>query len=470
MNDRRLRYAGHYLLLALITFVALILRLYKLGEWSFWGDEIITVVRAQEVLGRSIIDRPLSLVLTQAALVTLGTSEWSARLVPALIGAVTIPVLYFPVRKLFDSKVALVSGMLLAVSPWHLYWSQNARFYTSLLLFYTLALLAFHFGLEEDRPGYLLVSVLLLALASVERLIALFLAPVVLCYLLLLQVLPFEKPPGLRPRNLGLLFLPGLILVPFFVSPYVQHPSEWLATFGRVNNNPFWILSGVVYYMRIPTISMGGVAMLYLLNRRHRTGLLLSTAAMLPLISIMVISPFHYTANRYIFVSLTSWVILASFAAVELFSYAQNNARLLVLGAMIVLLLDPLGEDVLYFKYQNGNRDDWKAAFEVIQQNKTAGDLVVSANPRLGNYYLRENTVPMEGLALSRIITNGNRVWFVEDMNVKELYPELHGWLAGNAQLVANLDVHVHARNFKMRIFLYDPADARNNAVLKASD
>ena len=38
-----------YWLLAGITLLALILRFYKLGEWSFWIDEIFTVNRAQIV-------------------------------------------------------------------------------------------------------------------------------------------------------------------------------------------------------------------------------------------------------------------------------------------------------------------------------------------------------------------------------------------------------------------------------------
>jgi len=452
-----------YLLLAIITLIAGALRFYKLGEWSFWGDEIYTLRDASH----SIPKGPISFMLVHAAVTLLGTSEWSARLAPALVGVVSIPLLYFPIKKLFGPAVALVSGLLLAVSPWHLYWSQNARFYTALLLFYTLALLTFFFGIEEDRPGYLLISLLLLGLATRERVFALFFVPVVLCYLVLLRILPFEKPPGLRPRNLCLFFLPGLIVALFFASPFVRQPSRWLAVFGRVNNNPFWIVSGVVYYVRIPTICMGALGALYLLTKKHRASLLLSLAAVVPLLTTMAISLFHYAANRYVFISLTSWIILASLAAMELLSQTQRSARILAVGALIFLLLDPLGEDVLYYKYQNGNRDNWKAAFESVRQQKEVGDLVVAAHPGLGDYYLQEKTISMDGLDLSRIEGNEGRVWFVEDMNVEELAPQVHDWIEENAQLVANLDVHAHARNFKMRIYLYDPDKLRSNVVSK---
>jgi hypothetical protein len=123
-------------------------------------------------------------------------------------------------------------------------------------------------------------------------------------------------------------------------------------------------------------------------------------------------------------------------------------------------LVTPLGEDVLYYKYQNGNRDNWKAALELVRQQKEAGDLVVTANRALGDYYLQEKTIGLQGLDLSRIEGNGSRVWFVEDMNVEELFPQVHDWVEQNAQLVANLDVHVRARNFKMRVYLYDPVES----------
>jgi hypothetical protein len=358
-----------------------------------------------------------------------------------------------------------VAVLLLAVSPWHLYWSQNARFYTPLLLFYTLALLTFYFGIEEDRPWYLLISLLLLGLATKERLFALFFIPVVLGYLVLLKILPFEKPPGLRWRNLVIFFLPGLILGLFFIGPYVLNLSGWLAGFGYANNNPFWILAGVTYYVGIPIICLGTFGALYFLTKKNRVSLLLSLGAVIPLLIIMGISPFHYTANRYVFISLTSWIVLASLAAVELLSQTQKGTKILAVGTLALLLLQPLSEDVLYFQYQNGNRDNWKAAFEFVREHKQVGDLVVAANTELGDYYLQDRTMSLRSVDLASIEKNKNRVWFVEDMVAQQIFPDAHNWLKENTQQVANLDVHIQARNFKMRVYLYDPVKNSSNVI-----
>jgi uncharacterized membrane protein len=104
----------------------------------------------------------------------------------------------FSTEKIFGVQVALIALLLLAVSPWHIFWSQNARFYTSLMLFYAFALFSYFYGIESDRPLYIFAFIVLFYLAVSERLPAVFLFPVVLGYLLLLKILPFEKPSGLR--------------------------------------------------------------------------------------------------------------------------------------------------------------------------------------------------------------------------------------------------------------------------------
>jgi mannosyltransferase len=122
-----------YLFLAAFTILAFLIRFYKLGEWSLWIDEIFTLNRAQahyasfESMLRNIPPRtnwvPVSLLATSTVINTLGISEWTARLVPAVIGVLSIPILYFPTRKVFGTGVALISVLLLAISPWHVSWS-----------------------------------------------------------------------------------------------------------------------------------------------------------------------------------------------------------------------------------------------------------------------------------------------------------------------------------------------------------
>ena len=89
----------------------------------------------------------------------------------------------------------------------------------------------------------------------------------------------------------------------------------------------------------------------------------------------------------------------------------------------------------------------------------------MAAGPQLGEYYLQETVSGMENLDLVQIEQNGDRVWFVEDMNVEERWPHVHTWLEKNSRLITNLDVHIRARNFKMRVYLYDPTHPDTSQV-----
>lgn len=304
------------------------------------------------------------------------------------------------------------------------------------------------------------LTLILLGLATKERLLALMFVPVAGAYLVLLRLLPFEKPPGLRWRSVAIFAVPGLILGLFFVGPYVRDLSGWMAGFGYVNNNPIWLLAGVVFYVGLPTICFGTAGAWYFLARKDRAALLLSLGALIPLLAIMGLSLFHYTANRYVFMSLASWIVLAALAAVELVARTGGRERVFVGAAVLLLVLGPLQDDMLYHRFQNGNRDDWKSAFEVVRAQRAPGDLVVTHNPEIGDYYLRDTTVGLSRFDLTTLGNEGRRVWFVEDIVAQEIFPDVHTWLEKNARLVADFDVHVQARTFTMRVYLYDPVES----------
>ena len=211
----------NYVLLLSITLLAVAFRFYKIGIWSFWIDELYTIDHAtahfstlQLILNHTPPERnwvPFSVISTAQVLNVLGINEWSARLTSALIGILSIPILYFPTRRIFGDRVALIASLIMAVSPWHIFWSQNARFYTSLLLFYSLAMLAFHFGMERNKLGYFIAFCILVYLAASERLTALFIFPVIATYLVALWAFQFERHHWLNLKTFLLIFSPVLI-------------------------------------------------------------------------------------------------------------------------------------------------------------------------------------------------------------------------------------------------------------------
>ncbi|HSM56418.1 MAG TPA: glycosyltransferase family 39 protein [Candidatus Sulfomarinibacteraceae bacterium] len=456
------------LLLAVITMAASAFRFYKLGAWSFWGDEWISVRRATVEYEGLLNIQPLSRIATALSLDLLGISEWSARLTPAIFGVLTVVLLYFVAREMFGFTTALMASLLLAINPWHLYWSQNARFYTALLLFFTLALFLFYMGLERDRPLYLLASLFFLGLAVQERHLAAFLGPIAFLYVLLVFVFRFERPEGFRLRNLAIFFGPGILAGAWLAySALIVRSAQWGTIFAFINNNPIWLLGGVVFYITIPIVCLAAFAALHLLKNKNRAGLLLALAATIPLASILVISLFLYTANRYVFISLTSIIILAAVGARELIVRMPRDGRLLAYGAVLVLLVAPLGDNLLYFQYQNGNRDDWKGAFQLIQDRMEPGDRVASTKSDLADFYMQTETMSMQYFSsrIDEIAASEDRIWFILDLTAPGKTPELTHWVRRNANLVATRDVTVQARTFPLHIYLYEGAGAQSTVT-----
>jgi mannosyltransferase len=451
---------NQYFLLSAIVLLAATLRFYKLGEWSFWWDEMFTLGKAQDVFTDIFSSSPITFILTHFSINIFGVSEWSARLASALIGISSIFVLYFFIRKMFGISVALIASLLLTISPWHLYWSQNARFYTTILLLYSLILFTFYLWVEKREKKYLLISMLFLAVATWEKMSVLYILPVIILFLILSGGTPSKDELKTNLRYIVYFGIFIFVIIALFARPLLSDPFLLLnLNFGWTNNNPFWIVAGVVYYIGVPTFIIATIGISYLFVKNRKAGLLFGLSAYLPLIMTAGLSMVTFTANRYVFITLTSWVLLASIAVYELIKQTQGPVRLLSVGCLLVLVLTPLSENFLYYTYQNGNRDNWKAAFEYIQTRQKQTDLIVSANHLIGNYYMSDTTIPMETVDLDSITEMDQRIWFVEDMNVWEKWPDTYNWIVQNAQLMESFDVVVQARNFKMRVYLYDPAN-----------
>ena len=139
-----------------LTLLALILRLFQLAEWSFWHDEALTVLLAQKPLGELIaitaadVHPPLYYLVVKLFTVA-GQNEWLARFPSALSGAGAVFVLTLLGRELFDDEVGLAAGFIMAISPLQLFYAQEARMYTLLLLLTIFSAWCLFRALREDR-------------------------------------------------------------------------------------------------------------------------------------------------------------------------------------------------------------------------------------------------------------------------------------------------------------------------------
>ncbi|MBI3287420.1 MAG: glycosyltransferase family 39 protein [Chloroflexi bacterium] len=138
---------GETLLLGILL-LALGLRLYRLDGQSLWYDEGTSAglaTRDWVTIARNAADDihpPLYYFLLRGWAAAVGTSEFGLRSLSVVAGTLTVLATYFLGRALFGRRVALVAAALSALSPFQVYYSQEARMYIWVTLWGVLGLLA----------------------------------------------------------------------------------------------------------------------------------------------------------------------------------------------------------------------------------------------------------------------------------------------------------------------------------------
>lgn len=135
-------------LLVLILLLASVLRFYHLDAQSLWNDEGSSVALAQRDLvtiardAANDIHPPLYYWLLSGWVRLLGTSEAAVRSLSVLTG-VSLVALGFALGRLLAGRWAgLASALLVAINPFQVYYSQEARMYALLAVLSALAFYA----------------------------------------------------------------------------------------------------------------------------------------------------------------------------------------------------------------------------------------------------------------------------------------------------------------------------------------
>ena len=123
------------LLLALFVLLAFALRVLRLDFQPLWWDEGYSVWFATHPLGQMAaltaqdIHPPLYYALLHGWIGLFGAGPVSLRLLSVLFGVLAIPAIYLAGRRMLSHRAALLAAFLLAISPLHVYYSQEVRMY-----------------------------------------------------------------------------------------------------------------------------------------------------------------------------------------------------------------------------------------------------------------------------------------------------------------------------------------------------
>lgn len=364
-----------------VTALALWLRLHRLGDWSIWVDEAHTwrdVTLPLDVFWDSARAwYPLS-YLALRGLLGLGAlpdlSEASMRLPFALLGAASVPLLALVGRPLVGARASLLAAALLAVHPWHLYWSQNARAYALVVLLTIGAVGVYAHAVRTRRLGWHAAALLLVVVATASHPSGAALAAAFMVHTLL-------SLPGLAARR-GVVAV-AIMAIGLLCLPLVQGlPQFRTFQFAKPESSPsvLHVLQTAAWHFRVPLLLaavLGAAFAVHAERARGRAGGLIVVAAFLvPLLLVGAIGiGLAKVTARYAITALPMGLLLAGLAGVRLSDAIRRGLpdagspalrRLAAIGLPALLAADLVSGCYLYFGPHQGDRGPWRqAAVEV---------------------------------------------------------------------------------------------------------
>ena len=385
-------------LVLLATVVAAWLRFLDLGTWSFWVDEAHTWRDATMDLagGNGFLDSqrslyPLTFFLLRSLIDFAGLqeNEWSMRLPFALVGIATVPLLASCGRQLVGPGAAVLSAWLLALHPWHVFWSQNARGYVLVVL---AAVLAADRARElvqtyRVRDAVLLGAAVLLGVISHPT--GAMLAIAVVAVFVVRRALRWR----LRTRWIAAIVAP---LVLWYLPVVAEHFfSDFMKSKRGASTDHF--LRTSAFYFR-PALLLLAVAGGVLFEPRARLGkLLLASFALAPFAVMLPMSDEVKVTARFAICALPALVWLAAAACTQLAAMLWNNLQVPARGRLLAAAMLPLlfGGELMqqlvdYYTVQHGQRGVWREAADFLRRRFDGAPMrVLTVNHPTMLFYLR---------------------------------------------------------------------------------
>jgi 4-amino-4-deoxy-L-arabinose transferase-like glycosyltransferase len=160
--------AKKHSLFLLIVVIFAGFRLYNLGAESLWYDEVGSIDQATRSLPSLFFgflqDPPLYPFLLRYWIKLFGLSEVSLRLPSVIISVLSVVLAFRIARLLFNKTVAFFTISLMTVSPLHIFYSQEARYYMLSFFLVLLSVYIFLILLRSDsKKHYYLLTIVNIA-------------------------------------------------------------------------------------------------------------------------------------------------------------------------------------------------------------------------------------------------------------------------------------------------------------------
>lgn len=389
-----------------ILLLALGLRLYGL-DTELWIDEILLRTRYVPLEVRQLVStydsqnhQPVYSILARLSFLAFGGTDWSLRIPAAVLGVASLAALWHVGRRVTSESEAMLAALVLAVSYHHVWFSQNARGYTTMLLLVVLGTHAFVRLCEGDGSprrlawGYALA----MSLATYTHLTA---ALIALGHGLTLALTTRWSSPDARRRAswpLIALVLSALLSICFYapmlpqVVRVIAQPTmegvavEWTGIGWLLAESVRVLAQGIPggIVTACAALAVLGVGVVSYWRQSHRTALLMFLPVAITFVALVATK--HNLWPRFFFFA-SGFLVLAALRGGFVIVRAVWRwfpERIAVTGACATAFLSLLTVPRAWQPKQQ-----FRAAYEFVEQQRQPGDEVVAVDVASDIYRFR---------------------------------------------------------------------------------
>lgn len=378
------------LLVLIITLIGGCMRIYHLTDQSLWLDEVFTYNVAQlsfvQIWNFTVstfdVHPTIFYWLEHIALLVFGNTTFALRIFPAIFGTLTIPLFYYIGRELTDSKpFGILMSVILTITTFHIYHSQDARMYSLYVFFFSLALYYLIKFYHSNKVTHSLIAFLCVALCVYTHFTGLLVGAI----LVLLSLIMRNKNMiyGSIAFVLACLpILPTIISVIFLTpgNPFYIEGGRVVAFVGMdaVIRTITYLLGSSSFSIILFLLSILGIFRFF--EKNYKLSLFFITFLIISFITIGVLSYKIPLEPRHFIYLLPIIIILIAYGIESMYSMLHNKYQTLpayVFISLFVLLLLLVNIPMLSFYYTENTKSDYKGLSEKLTYITNDNNIVI---------------------------------------------------------------------------------------------
>ncbi len=400
-----------WLLVGLVG-LAFALRVAGLDLQSLWRDEVDAIRFAARPWGdllRMFVtpgeNGPLYYLLLRPWLALAGVSEYALRFLSVFFGTLAVPLIYRLGRRLFPAlpSLGLLAAALTATSPYLIWYGQEGKMYSLVLVLALLSMDRYLVALERGGWQRWLAYIVITGATLYVHFVAALLVPVqIVAFLLAGSETRKARWKGWL-GSMGLLLLPSLPLLRWQV-PLALSPAETGYEFKPLHEMLVSLFASYSLGLAAGSLTWAALLFVFLLlaawllwreDRSHLARLALLTGWLcIPVLGLFLVTLMRpmYTARYLIFV-LPAYLILLAAGLVA----SARRSRLLA-GLLLASLL--VSNSLMIWRQAAvPMRTDFRAATEYVASRMSPHELLIFQIPygrHSFDYYLERYSMQQQ--------------------------------------------------------------------------